>query len=77
MGLVTAALQSLCDLDNAGGSQTGRAQHNELLRVGKAGNAAGSLDLHMGRNVRGEQLHVVERGARGREAGNGVEGVLG
>ena len=63
MGLVAAALQSLCDLDNAGGSQTGRAQHNELLRVGKAGNAAGSLDLHMGRDMGGEQLHVVERRA--------------
>ena len=60
MGLVAAALQSLCDLDNAGGSQAGRAQHNELLRVGKAGNAAGSLDLHMGRDMGGEQLHVVE-----------------
>ena len=76
VALVAAALQSLCDLDNAGGAQAGRAQHNELLRVGKAGNAAGGLDLHMGRDMGGEQLHVVERCAGGREAGGCLDKVL-
>ena len=46
MGSVTTvAFQSLCNFDNAGGSQAGRAQGDELLRVGKAGNAAGGLDV--------------------------------
>src|SRR5699024_9413475 len=64
-----AGFQSLGQLHNPGGAQTGSSQLEELLCILQAGNAAGGLDLHMGCHVPRKKLHIVEGGAGGGEAG--------
>ena len=63
-------LEALGDLDDAGGAKAGSAQGDELFSVLQAGDAAGSLDLYMGGNMLGEQLHIVEGGAGLTESGD-------
>ena len=63
----------LYGLDDAAGAQAGSAQVDEVLRVLQIGNAAGSLDLHIGAHVLGEQGHVLTGGAAPAEAGGGLD----
>ena len=65
--------QTLGDLHDSGGAQTGCAQSDELLSVIDGGNAACGLDLHMGSNVLGKQLHIGEGSACGGEASGGLD----
>ena len=65
--------QALCDLDDPGGAQPGRAQLDKLLSILQAGNAAGGLDLHVRGHMLGEQLHIVESGAGLGKARGGLD----
>ena len=63
----------LHSLDDAAGAQAGSPQIDEILRILQIGDTAGSLDLHVGPHVLGEQGHVLPGGAAPAEAGGGLD----
>ena len=65
--------QALGELDDSGSAQAVGSQFDELLSILQGGDAAGGLDLHMGGNMLGEQLHIGKGSAGGGEAGGGLD----
>ena len=57
------------DLDDAAGPETLCSQAHEFLRILQRGDAAGSLNLNLGRAVFPKELHIVKCGTALGESG--------